>query len=510
MIKKDKLYELIRSMSMAEKRRFTIDASQNTTGKERKYILLFDILVEMKEYHSEALVKVLKENGYATQHLASDKNYLYNLIIKSLSSFYSGKNTSLNIKEKLHQVEILFERGLYDQSLSILKKLEGQARKYDLYALLMEIAFWKGKAYEHLGKFSIAAQEVQHILGQMAWMDNRMAFKKLFYMMKELVERIPSARNQGELEEYKDFISHPFLANQEIPLSFHASLDFWRIHQMYHQATGELNKELEANLKLLELMDAQSDFIEEFPYEYSIVLSRIARLHIRSSENEFEKALSKLKDFLTKAKKLKRSAEAKVKIDSSLMYLEKLIIDKKFQEAEVFQEEVEKIGAQYGKHMMKSDIFLSHFLSAIVFVSVKKVKPALDKVNNLLNEHRSEVDREFQLSLEILNMVVHYLLGNYGLLKYRAKSLSSQMSRSMRLYEPEEEIFRFFSKIGNNKATDPQYQIPLFKECIEKLSILSKDPLNKKAFYHFDFLSWLNSQYEELTNPSLISPEESH
>ena len=54
MDKKDKLHELIRSMSMAEKRRFTIDASQHTSGKERKYILLFDVMVEMKEYHTEA------------------------------------------------------------------------------------------------------------------------------------------------------------------------------------------------------------------------------------------------------------------------------------------------------------------------------------------------------------------------------------------------------------------------------------------------------------------------
>ena len=504
MDKKDKLYELIRSMSMAEKRRFTIDASQNTTGKERKYILLFDILVEMKAYDSDALIKVLKDNGYATQHLASDKNYLYNLIIKSLSSFYSGKNTSLNIKEKLHQVEILFERGLYVQCLSILKKAESQARKYDLYALLIEIAHWKGKTYEHLGEYSIATQEVQNILKHMAWMDNRMAFKKLFYQMQELIDKIPSVRNQRELEAYKEFIVHPFLSNEEIPLSFHASLDYWRIHRSYHHGTGEYQKELEANQKLLALMDAQSDFKEESPYEYSVILSRTARLHmIHSSEEVFAEALLRLQDFLQKAKKLKRSAEALVSINSSLIRLEKLILDKKYEEAECYQGEVEKIGTQYLKHMKKSDIFLSHFLSAIAFVSVKKVKPALDKVNKLLNEHRSEASRELQLSLEILNMVVHYLLGNYGLLKYRAKSLAGQMSRSKRLYEPEEEIFRFFSKLSSSKTKDIEFQVKLFNETFEKLTELAQDPLNKKAFHHFDFLSWLDGRRKELVASSV-------
>jgi len=499
MDKKDKLHELIRSMSMAEKRRFTIDASQHTSGKERKYILLFDVMVEMKDYHTEALVEVLKSHGYATQHLASDKNYLYNLIIKSLSSFYSGKNTSLNIKEKLHQVEILFERGLYEQCISILKKTESQARKYDLYALLIEIATWKGRTYERLGEYSKAAGELQHTLSHMAWMDNRMAFKKLFYQMQELVERIPSVRNEQEMKIYKDFISHPFLENEEIPLSFHAGLDFWRIHQHYHQAVGNVSEELEANHKLLGLMESQADYIEEFPYDYATILSRILRLSLQGTEEAFEENLERLQSFPSKAKKLKRSVEARVNIDSGLIRLEKLIKDQRYEEAINFQKEMDKVCQLHRKHMKKGDIFKCHFLSAVIFVKVNRIKDALDKVNVLLNEHRSAANRELQISLEILNMVVHYHLGNFSLLKYRAKSLSGQLSRSQRLYKPEEEIFRLFSKLSNDKIKDPNYHNQLLVDAYELLNTLMEDPLHRKAFHHFDFLVWLNRQKNELS-----------
>ncbi|MEM6805227.1 MAG: hypothetical protein AAF696_27770 [Bacteroidota bacterium] len=499
MSKKDKLHELIRTMSMAEKRRFTIDAAQNTSNKERKYILLFDVLVEMKEYTSDALIEVLKSHGYATQHLASDKNYLYNLIIKSLSSFYSGKNTSLNIKEKLHQVEILFERGLYEQCISILKKLENQAKKYDLYALMIEISSWKEKTYERLGEFGLALDELQNTLFNMAWLDNRMAFKKLIYQIQDLEVKIPSVRNEAELKEYERFIAHPFLSDPEIPLSFHAKLDYWRIYRRYHHATGHIEQELEASQRLLDLMDAQGDYVEESPYEYAIILSRMLKLRLKGDEDKFQENFQRFQDFPKRAKKLKRSVEARVRIDSSLIHLEKLIIDKAYQEAEIYFKEVTKTQQQNRKHMEKADIFMCQLLGALVHLHVNKVRPALDMVNDLLNNHRSEVNRELQISLEILNMMVHYHLGNYSLLKYRVKSLSGQLSRSKRLYEPEEEIFRLFARLSKEKTHAQADHRLIFEEAQKSMTYFSKNPLHNKAFQYVDFLAWMERQSLILT-----------
>ena len=45
--------------------------------------------------------KRLAKQKVSVRHLSSDKNYLYNLILRSLSAYHSGKSVSLQVKEFL-------------------------------------------------------------------------------------------------------------------------------------------------------------------------------------------------------------------------------------------------------------------------------------------------------------------------------------------------------------------------------------------------------------------------
>ena len=144
--------------------------------------------------------------------------------------------------------------------------------------------------------------------------------------------------------------------------------------------------------------------------------------------------------------------------------------------------------------MEKADQFMCQLQAAVVYVHLNKIKPALDIVNDLLNSHRSEVNRELQISLEVLNMMVHYHLGNHSLIKYRVKSLSGQLSRSKRLYKPEEEIFRFFARLSKEKAHDQAAHRLIFVESIQIISSFKPDPLHNKAFQYIDFLAWMERQ----------------
>ena len=139
MKKADKLHELIRSMSMSEKRYFKLFAGRHTIGEENSYIRLFEALEEMPLYDRGQLVRRLESHGDDTRHLASDKNYLYNLILKGLAAYYSGSNTGKRTRESLNQAEILFERGMFIAGLEILDKVKKQAEHYELFPLLMEV-----------------------------------------------------------------------------------------------------------------------------------------------------------------------------------------------------------------------------------------------------------------------------------------------------------------------------------------------------------------------------------
>ena len=77
--------------------------------------------------------------------LAADKNYLYKQILKSLQYFHTEARTSLQIKNQIAYIEILYQKGLYNQCSKIIKHCKKQAQEAELPSLLIEILHWQRK-----------------------------------------------------------------------------------------------------------------------------------------------------------------------------------------------------------------------------------------------------------------------------------------------------------------------------------------------------------------------------
>ncbi|MEO1452140.1 MAG: hypothetical protein AAFV07_21600, partial [Bacteroidota bacterium] len=73
----DKLYELVQSMSMSEKRYFRIFASRHTIGAKNKYLQLFELLEGMASFDADSFEELVRGEALNVRHLASDKHYLY-------------------------------------------------------------------------------------------------------------------------------------------------------------------------------------------------------------------------------------------------------------------------------------------------------------------------------------------------------------------------------------------------------------------------------------------------
>ena len=57
-----KLFNLVKSLSGSEKRYFKLFVNKNQTGKDNKYILLFDALDTQENYDDEALREIVYPN----------------------------------------------------------------------------------------------------------------------------------------------------------------------------------------------------------------------------------------------------------------------------------------------------------------------------------------------------------------------------------------------------------------------------------------------------------------
>src|SRR6187551_2408089 len=101
MKRKDKLAELIQSLSSAEKRYVRIFGERHLQTQDNKYLRLFDALQSGEEEEKT------KKNP------ASERNYLYTFILKAMRSFHEGKDIDVQLKESLLHCNFLFEKRLY-------------------------------------------------------------------------------------------------------------------------------------------------------------------------------------------------------------------------------------------------------------------------------------------------------------------------------------------------------------------------------------------------------------
>ena len=120
------LFDLVKSMTMSEKRYFKINSLKHVIGESNDYIHLFNAIEKQNKYNENALLKC-----DFVKNLSQEKNYLYRLILKSLNAYHSDLNAKSRVLSLLHQIEVLYHKGLYDQALKLVKKAKKITKEHE-------------------------------------------------------------------------------------------------------------------------------------------------------------------------------------------------------------------------------------------------------------------------------------------------------------------------------------------------------------------------------------------
>src|SRR6187402_2084858 len=135
----DTLFQLIKSLEKSEKRNFKLYIKRNSGSEELKSIQLFDAMDKMDEYDEGQLLK--KNASIKKQQLSNAKAHLYREILTSLRLIRNENNIDIQLHEQLDHARILYNKGLYLQSLKVLDKLKATARANNQISLMAEVLF---------------------------------------------------------------------------------------------------------------------------------------------------------------------------------------------------------------------------------------------------------------------------------------------------------------------------------------------------------------------------------
>lgn len=130
------LHQLIRSMSMSEKRYFKIHASRHVIGDSNNYIRLFDAIERQSSYDEDDLRQKFAGESFI-RHLASEKHYLYNQVLDSLNYFNRNKTYLSRHSAIASTLEILLNRGLFDQCKKLIRKAKKDSYELEKFSSLL-------------------------------------------------------------------------------------------------------------------------------------------------------------------------------------------------------------------------------------------------------------------------------------------------------------------------------------------------------------------------------------
>ncbi|MEI9959152.1 MAG: hypothetical protein WDM90_23205 [Ferruginibacter sp.] len=133
----DILFQLIKSLEKAEKRHFKLYIKRSSSREDLKIIQLFDAIDKGKDYDEKIILKKLP--GIEKPQYANLKAHLYKELLASLRLLKSTDSIDLQLHEQLDYARILYNKGLYLQSLKILERAKDLAKNYHQESFLIQV-----------------------------------------------------------------------------------------------------------------------------------------------------------------------------------------------------------------------------------------------------------------------------------------------------------------------------------------------------------------------------------
>ena len=502
----DDLFDLIKSLDQTEKRYFKLFASMNARRSEgdNNYVRLFDFIDKQASnqgnYDEDAVKEYFKGEKFIKQ-LHVLKSYLYGTILRSLRLYNSEKSKVNELHGLLRDVDILFHKSLYGQCKKLLNKAKKIALTHEKYTQLLEIidmekAIARAEAYTKRTEEDLdniyyevndAVEKIRNIND--FW---RLSTKSFF-----LRKKYGNIRDSEELNKFNELMKNPLLKSEDKATTYFSKNFYYNIKGLFYLTKGDYENLLRYSNKLVEFLEANPGMMRSNNY-----LAALNNLLIVQMETK------KYIDAMVSIKKI-RAIEPESKTMRAQMFIisydnemNLYLLTGEFQKGVKLAKEIEKGLKEFSGRIDQESEILFYYNIAYIYFGAGDYEKSLEWINKILNKKEFRLREDIQIYSRLLNLFVHYEIGNYDLLEYEIKSARRFFDSHNYLNEFEKIILSFLNKLIF--ANDEEAKIDLYNDLKYKLSKRSKEVRENRIMEYFDIDSWLDSKIEKKSFSSII------
>ena len=499
----DVLFQLIKSLEKSEKRNFKLYIKRNSASEDLKSIQLFDALDKMDEYDEAQLLN--KNKNLRKQQLSNAKAHLYREILSSLRLIRQEENIDIQLHEQLDYARILYNKGLYLQSLKTLDRIKEMAKANNQVTYLLQALFFE-KTIEALHITRSMQDRADQLAGEVDAANERLRMiSQLSNLSLELYSwyiRNGVARNETDEEAVREFFEKQLPVDINDCQGFYEKLYLYQSFSWYGFIRQDFLLYYRYTQKWVDLFEREPFMVAIETSHYIKGMHNLLGAHFDLLNHE------KFRETLNKFEAFSESDLVKYNINNRIqtfvyLYISKLnqhFLDGTFTAGLDLVPYIEDKLKEYWIYLDRHRILVFYYKIACLYFGSGDYEKTIDYLNKIIN-WKVDLRTDLQCYSRLLHLIAHYELGNLDLLEYLIKSVYRFMAKMGNLSGVEEEIFRFLRRSFN---LSPGKLKPEFEKLVESLKKYEGNRFETRAFMYLDIISWMESKIRHVPVQEVI------
>lgn len=499
----DALFQLVKSLEKSEKRNFKLFVKRNSASDDLKIIQLFDALDKMADYDEATLLK--KNKAIRKQQLSNMKAHLYKQILASLRIIKDENNIDIQLHELMDHARILYNKGLYLQTLKALKQFKDLARANNQISYLQQALFFE-KKIEAL----YITRSMQHRADELCQeADNVNSALTVVNRLSNLSLQLYSwyiqhghARNEKDMRSIQVFFQINLPPETGRLTGFYERLYLYQSYCWYAFIRLDFLQYYRYCQKWVDLFDTNPDMLAVETASYIKAMHNLMSAHFDLLNSD--KLAADIKKFEQFARhKLVAQNDNNRILTYQYLYTARInlyFLQGTFEKGLKMVPFLEDMLKEYGIYLDTHRVLVFYYKIACLYFGSGNNEKAIDYLNRIINQ-KADLRTDLQCYARLLHLIAHYELGNFDLLEYLIKSVYRYMARMENLSKVEDEMFAFLRRsfhVGAHALT------PEFEKLLVKLKKYEGNPLESRAFAYLDVISWLESKINKVNVQDVI------
>ncbi|HEX4849634.1 MAG TPA: hypothetical protein VFV08_02455 [Puia sp.] len=464
---------------------------------------MFDILDKMDVYDEAVLLHKVK--NIKKQQLSNAKAHLYRQILSSLRLIKFENNIDIQLHEQLDYVRLLYNQGLYLQSLKVLDRIKETARTYYQNTFLLQVIFIEQKIEAlHItrsmqDRADRLAQEMNDVNRQLSLTG---ILSNLSLQLYSWFIKNGHARNEKDEIAVKDFFEKNLPANASLCTGFYEKLYLYQSYTWYAFIGQDFLSYYRYTQKWVDLFEKEKFMIPIETSHYIKGMHNLLSAHFDLLN--YPKFTETLKHFerFSHSDLVQENDNNRIQtfVYLHISKINKHFIDGTFTEGLALVPFIEGKLKEYELYLDRHRVLVFYYKFASLYFGSGDYENTIKYLNKIIN-WKVDLRTDLQCYSRLLHLIAHYELGNYQLLEYLTKSVYRFMAKMENLSLVEEEIFKF---LRLSFKLSPKQLKPEFEKLLEKLKTYEKNRYDTRAFVYLDIISWLESKIRDVPVQNIL------